>query len=161
MNAVREYLLRLLACAFTVAVASVLVDHPRMGRLIRLCGGCLLAVVALQPLMSVPLESWSAELGNTILPSTDWEETAREQNARLMEQLVLEQTEALIDRELERLGIEGDYTLTLRYDEALGAPVPWSVNVSSSCGVSERYALSTFFSESLGIPEERQVWQLS
>lgn len=160
MNGIGAYLLRIVAASFLLSLCMALTRSERLKKILRLSGGCFLAIVVLQPLLCVRLDSLPDPLAGTEFSAQQRLEEAKEKNAALLEELIRTQTSQRIQKELAEEGVHADFTLELRYDEKLGAPVPWSIRIRSACTEAERAAISTFLSESLGIPEERQSWQI-
>lgn len=159
MTEIRWYLLRLVICAFAASVAQTLVVQPKLRRVVRLTAACLLAIVALQPLVTVDLAS-IPEVLQQQLPENPTE-TAREKNNALLESLIRQQTEAAIREKLDAIGIEADFTLGLQYDADVGAPVPWEISLQARCTDEQAVAMIAFLRDELGIPEARQDWRRS
>lgn len=160
MSWLGAYLLRIVAAAFVLSLCTALVTQPRLARILKLAGGCFLVLIVVQPLFSVRWEALPDYLQGSELSRQSRLEAAQAKNEALMEALVQEQTETLIADELRRRGMQADVALTLRYDEALGAPIPWSIRLASDCTGDERAAFSAYLRDTLGIPEERQQWQI-
>ena len=158
MDYLRSYLLRLVACSFLVTLSASLVTQPRLHRLVKLCGGCLLAIIALQPLVHLDFSRLPDLLYPYGLSQQNAVDEAKRKNEELLENLIRSQTEEAIQKELEALGIDGRFQLTLRMDRSVGAPVPWAVTLYADCTESQRAALSDYLMETLDIPKERQVW---
>ena len=158
MDLLRSYLLRLVVCAFLVSLSAAMVTQPRLHRLVKLCGGCLLAIVALQPLVDIDFSRLPDLLYPYGLSQQNAVDEAERKNEALLEAMIRSQTEEAIRQALVEQGIEAEFRLTLRMDRSVGAPVPWSVTVRSGCSDTQRSALSAFFTETLGIPKERQIW---
>ena len=152
MSGIREYLLRLVCAAFAVSLASSLVRQEQLQRIVRLCGGCLMALVI----------GWTVPEFSTLLPEFGQEDpvqSAEEKNKALLTQLIRSQCEARIDEELSRLGMAADYHLELRDDAALGAPVPWRITIQSGGTPDQNAQFSAFLTDQLGILPENQDWR--
>ena len=159
MSALRWYLLRLVACSFVVALSSALITAPRLQRIVRLGGGCLLALLALQPLFSLDLAQLPDYLYDAGLSQQYFTDQAEEKNAEILEQLIRQQTDQRIEEAFVAQGISADFTLSLHFDERVGAPIPWAIVVQGTYNQAQRQALTAFLRDELGIPEERQQWR--
>ena len=158
MQMLRAYLLRLTACSFLVSICAALVSQPKLKRLVKLMGGCLLALTALQPLLSIDFTALPDLLYPYGLSQQNAVDEAERKNAQLLEDLIRKQTEASIQDALDEQGIDARFHLTLRMDQSVGMPVPWSVTVYADCDEEKQNLISDFFSSELGIAKERQVW---
>ena len=158
MSAVRDYLLRLTACAFLVSLAAMLVSQEKLRRIVKLVGACLIAVAALQPLIGLDLSALPELVAWTDPARTEAIAEAKAKNDALLEQLIRTQTEEALQQALDEQGIAVDFSLSLRYDDALGLPLPWQIRLSGVCSESEQAQLRELLRDTFGIPEERQVW---
>lgn len=155
MNAIKAYLLRLICCGFLVSLAGALLKGKRSGRILRLCGGCLMILTALNPLLRVDLAGLP-DLITGLSPAQRMEE-AREKNRELLRRMVTEQTERwILDRAAE-LGMEPELRVQTREEE--GVFVPDGVLLRGSWTDAQRAALSAILSGELGIGPERQRWE--
>lgn len=159
MLGIRGYLLRLVGCGFVAAMACALVIQPRLKRIVRLCAGCLLALVALQPLITLDLSALPEQMERQLEAVPDPAQTAKEKNAELLEEMIRAQTEQAIRNELDTLGMDAEFVLTLQYRQELGASVPWSVAVTSRAEPAQKAAFAAYLTDELGIPPERQEWR--
>lgn len=159
MEFIRQYLLRLVICAFAASVAQTLVVQPRLRQIVRLCAACLLTVATLQPLVSLDISSIPELWQEPWSEASDPAQTAKEKNEALLASLVQEQTETVVREKLSALGIEANFTLSLRMDESVGAPVPWEITLYTACTGEQKTAMTAFLRDELGIPEARQEWR--
>lgn len=155
----REYLLRLTACAFLVTLAASVVTQPRLCRIVKLLGGCLLALTALQPLVGLDLNALPDVLYPYGLSEQNAIDDAQRKNAALLESMIREQTEQTIRTRLKAEGIEASFHLTLQMDASVGAPVPWAILIKTACSEAQKQSFSVWLSQELGIPAERQQWR--
>lgn len=160
MTELRAYLLRLVCCAFAATLAAAFVQQPRIARIVKLCGGCLIVLAALQPLVGLDLSALPELLPEPVQNAQDSAAAAKEQNDALLHDLIQQQTEDYLDTYLEKQGVFAQYTLRLRYDEGIGAPVPWSIAIQCDCDPALREQISGMLQNELGIPKERQEWNV-
>ena len=155
MTAIKAYLLRLIFCGFLVSLCSALLRGKRSGRVLTLCGGCLMILTAVRPLLQVELSSLPDLV--TGLTHSEREALAREKNDRLLRSLVEEQTAAWIADRGKELGMEITASVTAREAEA-GTFVPDQAILRGSWTAENREALTRILERDLGIPAARQRW---
>lgn len=157
MSWLRDYLLSITCGAFAVSLCLALVRQERLARVVKLCGGCLMAILVLQPLLGLPLPEFETLLPSVV--SQDPVQAAAEKNEALLADLIRQQTEQAIRDELVRQGIAADFHLELQMDDAVGAPVPWAIELRSACSEAQRARFSAYLEDALGIPPTRQDWR--
>ena len=155
MTAIKAYLLRMIFCGFLVSLCSALLRGKRAGRALKLCGGCLLILTAVRPLLRVDL-SRLPDLA-TGLTRTEREAAARERNDELLRGLVEEQTAAWIVDRGKELGMVITASVTAREAEA-GTFVPDQVSLRGSWTAEQREALVLILERDLDVPAARQRW---
>ena len=155
MTSIKSYLLRLIFCAFLTALCGTLLRGKRAGKLIGLCGGCLLMLTALCPLLRVDLSRLPDPF--TGLTQLQREAEAREQNDALLRRLVEEQTSAWVEEQARDLG------MTLRCSAAAKEAgescfVPCALELRGRWTEGQKQALSAILRQRLQIPDEAQTW---
>ena len=159
MIAFRAYLLRLTVCAFLVAMLSAFVTQPRIRRIVQLCGGCLLMLAALNPLRLLDLSSLQQTFRGFDGTVQEQLSSAKQKNDKLLEDMIRDRTLKEIETEAAAQGLSLELSLTLRWDDALGMPVPWEITLRGSVDARERERFSAYLEAQLQLPPERQVWQ--
>ena len=155
MTDIKAYLLRLILCGFLVTLTGSLLRGRKGERALALCGGCLLILTALRPLLRVDLSRLPDLV--TGLTRTEKEAAAREKNEALLKALVESQTAAWIEDRAGSLGLELKAEVTAEELEA-GTYVPAAVSLSGSWTETQREAFSAILAAELEIPPERQRW---
>ncbi len=160
MNAVRSYLLRVVICSFVISLVGAIPLQKSVKRALTLCGGCLMILVVLRPLLGVEF----SVLPEQLLPR-EWG-TKEEQSdpdavyRQLMEELITEQTLGLLSARAQELGVQAAFRVELAEDPASGQLVPWSVETSGALTPAQRESLSAYMSGELNVPAERQRWRI-
>lgn len=158
MTAIKTYLLRLLLCGLLVSLPGPLVKGKTKG-ILKLCGGCLLILTALEPLLRVDFSALP-ELGRDLgLSQMEGLEAAREKNEALMKRLVETQTEDWLRAQGEELRIAADYAVTAGQGPE-GLWVPQRVEIRGYLSQEQKQALSRRITEGLSVPAEAQSWRL-
>lgn len=155
MTAIKTYLLRLILCGLLVSLTGALPLGKRAGRVLRLCGGCLLLLTAVNPLLRVELSRLPDLM--TGLTGAQRLEEAREKNDALLRELIQQQTVSWLTAQADELGISASFAVTLRPEE--GSFVPELVELRGSWTPEQRAALSLRLEQELGIAPERQIWR--
>ncbi len=156
MTFIKAYLLRLVFCAFLTALCGVLLRGKRAGKLLTLCGGCLLMLTALGPLLRVDLSKLPDPL--TGLDALQRQEQAREKNDALLQKLVEEQTAAWVEEQARGLGMELRCTAAAK-KTGESCFVPSSLKLRGRWTEAQRQALAAILLAQLQIPEEAQTWE--
>ena len=156
MTAIKSYLLRLILCGFLVSLTGVLLRGKKTGRALKLCGGCLLLLTALSPLLRVDLSKLPDLV--TGLTGAERMEAAREKNDAILRDLVADQTAAWIEERASALGLTLTAAVTVR-QEGESLFVPEAVTLTGTWTETQRTALEAALREELDIPPERQRWE--
>ena len=155
MTEIKTYLLRLILCGFLVTLTGALVRGKKTARAVALCGGCLMILTALRPLMRVDLSRLPDLV--TGLTRAEREAAAREKNDALLRSLVESQTAEWIENRAAELGLAIHAEVTAKEAEA-GTFVPDSVTLSGVWTTAQREAFSGVLEAELDIPPEKQRW---
>lgn len=157
MNELNAYILRLILCGAMVSLGGSLLKSPRTKRAAALCGGCLLLLTALGPLVRVDLTRIPDGLSDLLGRRAEDLAEAREKNDAILRALVEDQTEAWLAARGEALGADCDFSVTAEAREA-GLWVPVAVEIRGTWTPDQRQALARAMEEDLGIPPDRQRW---
>ena len=155
MTAIKAYLLRLILCGFFVSLTGAILRSKRSARALSLCGGCLLILVTVRPLLQVDLSRLPDLI--TGLTRSEREEAAREKNNAILRRLVEEQTAAWIEDKGKELSMKITAFVTAKELES-GSFVPDQVTIQGGWTTGEREALSEILSRELEIPPTHQRW---
>ncbi|MBR7010033.1 MAG: hypothetical protein IKI02_03860 [Oscillospiraceae bacterium] len=156
MTAIKSYLLRLILCGLLTGLAGALLQGKRAGRALRLCGGCLLILTALRPLLRVELGKLPDLV--TGLTQAQRAEEAKRKNDELLRGLVEEQTAVWIAERAKDLGLLVSASVTTRKTEA-GCFVPDAVLLRGSASTAQREALNAVLCRELGLSPEKLRWE--
>lgn len=153
IEAMRNWLMAVIAASFLIAAAQSLVPEGTMRKLAGFVGGLALLVTLIRPLMG-------AGAGVMELRYDDYAEEIRQRQEELqaggadsMAALIAEKTETYILDKAAALGV----SCTV---EVLTEPGPEGVPVPSGAVLrgQRSEALATYMEQELGIPKERQVY---
>ena len=156
MNGVKTYLLRLVLCGFLISLSTALLREKRAGKIIALCGGCLMILTALRPLLHVDLSALPDLISG--LTQSERQELAREKNEQILRRLVEEQTVRWLEEQAGGLGISASFSVTAEETEE-GLWVPTQVAVSGRWTQEQREAMQEKIEQELALPPGRQQWE--
>ena len=154
----KTYLLRLTAAAVLSALMGQLAPKGPSGRAARIASGLLILVVAFAPIGEIDTLAAAEDLMGKIKSDPLQTEFLEKANRELMSSLISEETEAYILDKARSLGLSPKVQVTMRMED--GIPVPWEAEVTGTATDIQKQTLSQIISEDLGIPEERQHWNL-
>ena len=157
MNAVRTYLLRVAACGFLVSLAGALPLSKRIRQAAILCGGCLMVLTAVGPLLRADLRQLPQFLTEYAGENPEALEEAERKNDLLLKELIESQTEDMITQEALALGLSPEITVEARKDPDSGLYLPWSVELRGAAAGEQKARLEAYLN-SLDLPPERQSW---
>ena len=151
MQALGNYLLRIVAAALLLGAAGQLVRGKRGKQMLRLCGGLCMALVVLAPLPGLASLAGSNSLSDALLAS----EPAAENLAQVREELgklISQQTEAYILDKARSLGVSlealGDYYLR-----------PSAVTIRGAVTPAQQQALAQWLQENLALTGGQVTWE--
>ena len=147
-----------LSAAATALLSGILASiTPRGGgrRVVEMCGGLLLMMVLLRPFSGfAPDGFWDMEA----LRDPDAEASVLKEGREIVKQIIEERTGAYILNKSEQAGLAIQVNVVCT-DDVL-APTPWAVTIRSKRPEHARNALGKILADDLGIPPERQCYEL-
>lgn len=156
-EALRSYLLSVIAAALLAAAAMSLLPKGSVRRVLGLCCGMLLAVTALRPVLRLDETALSQSLARFQMQA----ETARTgievKNRELVAAIIKSNTETYILDKASALGLEAEVEVTVELEAAY--PYPSAVTLTGSASAAQKQALRDYISENFAIPAERQTWR--
>ena len=154
MTSIKAYFLRLIICGFLVSLSGALLRGRRAGKILTLCGGCLMILTALRPLLRVDLSRLPDLV--TGLTRPEREAISRDKNDAILRGLVEEQTAEWIEAQGAELGMTLTAQVTARAQS--GTFVPDSVTLRGSWTAQARETLAELLARELELPAARQRW---
>ena len=156
MSKIKAYLLSIVAAAFVVSIISMLPQKKSIKKVVTLCGGLFLLLTLLRPVVCLKFDDMEDFLAKNALDETLIEEAladGQNESARL----ITERTQEYILDKAEALGAAVSAEVTLR---ALSGSYqyPYSVRLDGTWSQEQKKALGDYIAQTLGIPEERQLW---
>lgn len=153
MQALREYLLRLLCAAFVCSILNRMAGNSGCKDLIRLLCGVFLTIVLILPLfpasIALPLH-WTQALDSQASQiAAQGLELAKSQK----EAIIRQQLEAYIISKAAQVNADVDVQVTMGEDL-----LPSAVTVTGRLSPAAKGKLKQMLTQDLGIPEVRQQW---
>lgn len=156
---IRSWLVGITCAALIVALAESLAPNGAVRKVGKLTGGLVLLLAVLQPVAKLNLRDLSGILSEYRIDAEVASMEFGAENARLMKNIIEEQTGAYILDKAAALGIDCrvDVTAVASEDENT-LPIPELVTVTGNLSPGQRAALTQRIAADLAIPEERQVY---
>lgn len=157
MDAIRTYLVSLVAACMIAVLATVLVQGSPIHKIVRLVAGVLVLLVAISPLLSIDTERLGQEL-ERICSAHSFDTSAVEENSRsVLAEHIKRTTETYIENKAAELGAAIQAKVTLSEEEY---PVPIGVTIIGTLSLEQVEALTGYLTESLAIAPQNQEWKL-
>ncbi len=152
----KNYLFSVIAAAILISLFSALPQKKGISKMVRLCCALFLFIVLLKPFVHLEWEHperWFSEYQ----PEEDVISQAVADREKETAVLITRQTEEYILDKAEELGFSPEVAIDLA---ALSEhyQYPYRVTVRGQWTQGQREALSQYIAQTLGIPEERQIW---
>lgn len=156
MNEIKDFLFGVVAASFLVSLVCAFPQRKSIKRALTLCGGLFLLITLVRPILSFRFGDMQAyfqqyQVDESLI--SDALEEGQNESARL----ITEQTEEYILDKAAELGANVIPEVTLA---ALSEnyQYPYSVTLRGRWTQAQQQELTTYISQTLGIPEERQIW---
>lgn len=153
MDAVRSYLLSVVAVCICAAVAGVFVRTEAMAKTLQLIGGVLILLVVLQPMTKVDLDDIAEKLRGGTVSGEELEFDAQEQLALQVKR----STEAYIEEYASAQGAILQAEVEVGGDTV---PTPTKITLTGSVTLEQLSLLSDYIETALGIGKNAQIWRV-
>lgn len=156
MDAIRSYLLGLLAAVLAVSILLQLLPKNAVKKAAALCCGLLLVLASLAPLLRIDFGEFAAYLAKAGMEADFRESGIEITDCDLLSRIIQEKTEAYILDKASEIGAEVTVSITMETDGAY--PYPKAAELHGVWTEVQRSALALCLEEAIGIPQERQVF---
>ena len=156
-EALRGYLLAVVAAAMLTALVLALVPDGPVRRVCRLACGLVLILVTLSPLGTLDVTALSRALSRLSIEADAAQSGVEVRSRAIIAELIKQKTEAYILDKAAGLGL--NLTADVTVDDTGAYPYPAAVAVTGSVDAASRRALSADIEQNLAIPEEKQEWR--
>lgn len=156
MVGIRQYLINIIVVAIIVSVLSLYFGKKStIGAIIRLLGGIILFVTVLSPLTKIQLQSWQDFYGDIFIDASDAATHGQEMAVDAATAIIKEELEAYIQDKAVSMQLQVDVRVDLTDTYP---PTPDTVTIIGGVSPYAKKLLGQFLAESIGIPEENQIW---
>lgn len=156
MNAVRTYLVSVVAACMIAAIGSVFVRNHMSARVLRLISGVLILLVAVSPLLKIR----SRDISEFFSAEGISDFSAETENIKVQEALA-EQIRKSAEKHIESIASGMGMTVQARVTVSREKiPKPVSVELVCTAEPGKVKELSDYIATGLGIPAEKQEWRL-
>ncbi len=157
MESIRKYLIAIVAACMILVIATALIQNERMRRIIRFLGGILIILVAVTPLLSLDVEELVQAMQSFDSAYAFDSETIQNNTQMLLAKHIKETTETYIENKADEIGATVQAEVTLDGGEY---PIPTAARIIGSLNAEQVRELSSYLTDALGIPAEKQEWSL-
>ena len=159
MNNWMEQGLMGMACASLVLVVSgALVKSGGGQKVCKLAGSLLLLLVTVGPILRMDQQDWERILQWDTQVMEEAEQGLEERNNLMYESFIEEETEAYILDKADALGVHCQVEVVVQWEDEI--PQPWSACVTGTWTQAQQEALAGVLEEDLGIPRQRQSFEV-
>ncbi len=156
MSEARKYLLTLVGAALLISLVQAFPQKKALQRVLSLCGGLFLMLTLLKPVLSFKFGDLGELLQQFEMDPALIEETL-EKGQNESARLITEQTQEYILDKAAELGAELSVEVTLK-QLSENYRYPYQVTLRGRWTAEQTQALRLYIAQTLGIPEERQIW---
>lgn len=158
MERLWDYFMGIVAAAMLVAVAQSVLSTPRIRKIAALCGGAVLLLTVLSPLVDVQLGELSFSMEKLEPESAAAFSQMQDERTAQMNAIIKRTTETYILDKAEQIGAVISVEVTLAASED-GYNYPSGVTIAGAVTAHQKQVLTAYLAQELGIPAERQVWK--
>lgn len=157
-EAVRQYLLSVVAMAMLAGVLLALVPKGAVHRSLSFLCGLAMILVALGPLAKVNVDALAQAMARAHMQAEEAALGITIDNTQWIAELIKEDAESYIWDRAEALGLTPE-EITVTVEEGDAYPYPYSVEITADATASQKTQLERDLEADLAIPAERQEWQ--
>ena len=158
MTALRKYLLRLVFCGFFVSLAESLPLGKHARNALRLCGGCLLLIGILAPVLTLDGADLAGKLDELFPAQQGQIAAAKNRNEELLQHMVEEEAAKRIQMKVIEYGADLQVAVVAVYQQN-GICVPCEVTLRGTIGEEARKRIEEYLTNQWEIPPSRQKWE--
>lgn len=157
-SALREYLLSIVAAGLLLTLVLSIIPEGAVRKTAGIVGGLLVVLTVMSPLTKIDGNAIAAAISEFGM-KTDFAKRGIEiENRRLLCEVITEKCETYILDKANRMGMTVEVSVVLQEDAEY--PYPTGVTLKGTWSSQEQKTLSSYISDGLGIPANRQEWLL-
>lgn len=153
-----RWLLGVSCAALVMVVSGALVKGGSGQRVCKLVGSLLLLLVTVGPIVGLEESDWQRLLDFDTGAMEETREAFAQQNEQLYESIIAEETGAYILDKAKSLGVSCQVEVVVEWVDEV--PQPWSASLTGAWTPEQRQALADMMQADLGIPYERQRFEV-
>ena len=156
-QAVRDYLLAVVAASLISSILLALVPKGPVHRTLTFLCGLALVLVTIGPVAKIDFDRMAASLARAEIAAEEAATGVTFENQDLMAAIIKEKAETYILDKANGLGFSP--TVSMKVDTGGEYPYPYSVVITGSWNAAQREQLSIDLEQNLAVPAERQEWK--
>ncbi len=157
-EAVRDYLLSVVAVALLSGVVLALTPKGAVHRTLTFLCGLAMILAALGPIARLDFDALAQSMARARIQAREAAEGVQVDNRELIADIIKEEAEAYIWDKAEGLGCT-PMEVTVEVSMEGEYPYPYRATLRILCTASQEQALRRALEQELAIPAERQEWQ--
>ncbi|MBE6941843.1 MAG: hypothetical protein E7455_06165 [Ruminococcaceae bacterium] len=156
MDALREYLIGVIAAALLCGIVTSLIDPKgTVGFAVKLIAGLLMLLSVVRPWVSISFDNLLGWTDQVMADGSDHVASGQMMADDVYRAGIKEQLEAYIVDEAKTFGCELSVEIILSDEDV---PVPEQVRLKGDVSPYAKQSLTNFLSQQLGIDREDQIW---
>ena len=156
MSRMGQYLFSVLTAALATSLVGVIFNgNKSVGSIIKFISGIFLGLTVISPILNVQSFNISDHFSSLTTNAEIIADTGSDFAAANQKAIIMEQASAYVLEKAKALNLDVEVELVLGSDEI---PVPEQIYIQGAVSPFARNQLSTFISDNIGIPEDRQIW---
>lgn len=155
-DAIRGYLLSIVAVCLLTALARSLIPEGGVRRVSSVVCALLLVLCALSPLLQLDIDAVAQSIARIQMENETLRTGVAVKNRELVSQIIKQNTQTYILDKAASMGLTLQAEVEMR--DAGDYPYPYRVTLGGMCTEAQRQVLTRYIEENLAIPAERQAW---
>lgn len=156
-EAIRNYLLSIVAVSLLAGIFSALVPRGSVHRTVTFLCGLAVILVTLGPIVQIDFDQIAQAMTQARVQAEEASEGVAIDNEELMSELIKEKAEAYIWDKAVSYGIVPS-EITVEVNTEGDYPYPYSVEIRGTFTSDQQVRLTRDLEENLAIPSQRQEW---
>ena len=157
-GAIGKYLISVSATAILLSLVQTILPKGAISKVCSFVGGLLVVIAVLSPLAEIDYDGLARSFMRSANATINAELPAYNRQNELLTEIIKQNCETYIWDKANELGADLEVDVTLSDDEDY--PCPISVVLTGKATTQQQYLLKEYIQSDMGIPIQRQEWQL-
>lgn len=157
MEAIRSYLISVVAVCMVASITGVFIKNPIASKAVRLVSGILILLVVISPLLGFDFEDISDYIDSLMVSDLPTDDEVVENAHRQLALQIKSSTEAYIENYAQQKGMLVQIEVRMNEEEV---PTPTEIEITGTLTPDEIAELSAYIEQTIGITKDEQKWRL-